>query len=50
MTECKRCHTDTSMFWWPLSFSGEWDDCFYLCDDCMHDLIEFMRNKEEVRS
>ena len=46
MTECKRCHTSITMFWWPVSFSGDWEDHFYLCDECMHDLIEFMKKRE----
>lgn len=48
MTECKRCHTAITMFWWPVSFSGDWEDHFYLCDECMHDLIEFMKKKHMV--
>lgn len=47
MTECKRCHTVITMFWWPVSFSGDWEDHFYLCDGCMHDLIEFMKRVKE---
>lgn len=46
--ECKRCHTAITMFWWPVSFSGDWEDHFYLCDECMHDLIEFMRKERIV--
>lgn len=48
MTECKRCHTAVTMFWWPVSFSGDWEDHFYLCDECMHDLIEFMKRNRMV--
>ena len=50
MTECKRCHTAITMFWWPVSFSGDWEDRFYLCDGCMHDLIEFMKESKERKT
>lgn len=48
MTECKLCHAVDTMFWWPVSF-GDWEDRFYLCDDCMHDLLEFMKDKQEAK-
>lgn len=44
--ECKLCHTVDTMFWWPVSF-GDWEDRFYLCDSCMHDLIEFMKGVQK---
>ncbi len=47
MTECKRCHAVDTMFWWPVSF-GEWEDRFYLCDDCMHDLLQFLKEPTEL--
>lgn len=47
MTECKRCHAVDTMFWWPVSF-GEWEDRFYLCDDCLHDLLQFMKEPMEL--
>lgn len=47
MTECKRCHAVDTMFWWPVSF-GEWEDRFYLCDDCLHDLLQFLREPTEL--
>ena len=25
----------------------DWEDHFYLCDGCMHDLIEFMKRVKE---
>ena len=50
MTECKRCHTAITMFWWPVSFSGDWEDHFYLCDECMHDLIGFMKERKERKT
>lgn len=46
MTECKRCHTSITMFWWSLSF-GDWEDHFYLCDDCLHDFLKFMERAKE---
>ena len=46
MTECKLCRAVDSMFWWPVSF-GDWEDRFYLCDDCMHELLEFMKGVQE---
>lgn len=46
MTECKLCRAVDSMFWWPVSF-GDWEDRFYLCDDCMHELLEFMKGMQE---
>ena len=49
MTECKLCHAVNTMFWWSVSF-GDWEDRFYLCDDCMHELLEFikgMQNREK---
>lgn len=48
MTECKRCHTAITMFWWPVSFSGDWEDRFYLCDKCLHDLLVFMKEPTEL--
>ena len=47
MTECKRCHTAITMFWWPVTF-GEWEDRFYLCDKCLHDLLIFMKEPTEL--
>lgn len=47
MTECKRCHAIDTMFWWPVSF-GEWEDRFYLCDKCLHDLLVFMKEPTEL--
>lgn len=48
MTECKLCRTVNMMYWWPVSF-GDWDDRFYLCDDCMYDLLKFMRDKQVTK-
>ena len=46
MTECKLCRSVDTMFWWPVSF-GDWEYHFYLCDDCMHELLEFMKGVQE---
>ena len=47
MTECKRCHKAITMFWWPLSF-GDWEDRFYLCDDCLLDFLDFMDTRAHM--
>lgn len=41
---CKRCGSQTSMFWWPCSF-GERE--FWFCDDCMLKFVRFIREGQE---
>ena len=31
-----------------LPHSHHWEDRFYLCDDCLHDLLEFMKEPTEL--
>lgn len=46
MTECKRCHAKSSVFWWRHALGVDSDGnngtTFIICDDCMQDLLSFM--------
>ena len=45
---CRRCRTVKSIFWWafavgaPAGSTVEEDQIFYLCDNCVHELVMFM--------
>ena len=40
MTECTRCHTDQSIFWFPVDLGAR---TIWLCDDCMLQFVLFMK-------
>lgn len=48
--ECKRCHNNVSIFWWPFSIGYSNDEMpehnFELCDLCVLDFLKFMEMKE----
>ena len=44
---CRRCGSKSSIFWWRHSlncdFAGNEGTAFEICDQCMVDLVEFLR-------
>ena len=47
--KCKRCGTETSMFWYPFTYGYpagnheiKEDDVFYLCDRCVYEFELFL--------
>lgn len=46
--KCRRCNTESSVFWHPFVYGYtqgrhtiEEGDVFFLCDQCLHDLVLF---------
>ncbi len=47
--KCKRCGTESSVFWHPFAYGYypgrqtiEEEDVFYLCDRCLHEFAYFL--------
>lgn len=47
MTVCKRCGSQSSVFWWRhalgVDSEGNNGSPFEICDDCMSDFLKFMQ-------